>query len=43
MYSEWYATEFFSRYDPFEDWVTGKQVQSINVFDAWALLVNLSL
>ncbi|TEU08936.1 MAG: hypothetical protein E3J25_11125 [Anaerolineales bacterium] len=42
MYNEWYATEFFSQYEPFEDWVTGKAVQSTNVFDAWMLLVNLS-
>ena len=42
MYKEWYATEFFSQYAPFEDWVTGKTTQSTNVFDAWALLLNLS-
>lgn len=42
MYKEWYATEFFSQYAPFEDWVTGATVQSTNVFDAWVLLVNLS-
>jgi hypothetical protein len=42
MYTEWYATEFFSQYAPFEDWVTGEMVQSTNVYDAWALLVNLS-
>ena len=42
MYTEWYATEFFSQYAPFQDWVTGEMVQSTNVYDAWALLVNLS-
>jgi len=42
VYTEWYATEFFSHYAPFKDWVTGAMVQSTNVFDAWALLVNLS-
>jgi hypothetical protein len=42
MYQEWYATEFFSQYEPFEDWVTGDEVRSTNVFDAWALFVNLS-
>ena len=42
MYKEWYATEFFSQYAPFQDWVTGEEVQSTNVFDAWALLLNLS-
>jgi hypothetical protein len=42
VYTEWYATEFFSQYEPFEDWVTGELVESINAFDAWALLVNLS-
>ncbi|NLE44924.1 MAG: hypothetical protein GX620_09410 [Chloroflexi bacterium] len=42
MYTEWYATEFFSQYDPFEDWVTGETVKSRNVFDAWALFLNLS-
>jgi hypothetical protein len=42
VYTEWYATEFFSQYEPFEDWVNGEMVESINVFDAWALLVNLS-
>ncbi len=42
MYEEWYATEFFSQYAPFKDWVTGKMVQSTNVYDAWMLLVNLS-
>ncbi len=42
MYTEWYATEFFSQYAPFKDWVTGQMVQSTNVFDAWALMVNLS-
>ena len=42
MYTEWYATEFFSIYEPFENWVTGGMVQSTNVFDAWALFVNLS-
>lgn len=42
MYTEWYATEFFSQYAPFKDWVTGRMVQSTNVFDAWMLLVNLS-
>lgn len=42
MYNEWYATEFFSQCEPFEDWVRGRMVQSTNVFDAWMLLVNLS-
>jgi hypothetical protein len=42
MYQEWYATEFFSQYGPFESWVTGETVQSTNVFDAWALMLNLS-
>ncbi len=42
MYREWYATEFFSQYDPFQDWVDGKLVQSINVYDAWMLFYNLS-
>jgi hypothetical protein len=42
VYKEWYATEFFSQYEPFEDWVTGKEVRSTNVYDAWALLLNLS-
>jgi hypothetical protein len=42
MYNEWYATEFFSQYGPFKDWVTGATVKSTNVFDAWALLLNLS-
>jgi hypothetical protein len=42
MYTEWYATEFFSQYAPFEDWVTGEMVKSTNVYDAWALLLNLS-
>jgi hypothetical protein len=42
MYTEWYATEFFSQYTPFEDWVTGHMTQSTNVFDAWALMLNLS-
>jgi hypothetical protein len=42
MYTEWYATEFFSQYAPFKDWVTGQMVQSTNIFDAWMLLVNLS-
>jgi len=42
MYTEWYATEFFSQYTPFEDWVTGHTTQSTNVFDAWALMLNLS-
>jgi hypothetical protein len=42
MYKEWYATEFFSQYEPFQDWVTGKMVQSCNVFDAWMLIYNLS-
>jgi hypothetical protein len=42
MYTEWYATEFFSHYAPVEDWVTGETVQSTNVYDAWALLVNLN-
>jgi len=41
MPTEWYATEFFSQYDPFQDWVTGKMVQSINVYDAWMLILNL--
>ena len=26
MYKEWYATEFFSQYAPFQDWVTGEEV-----------------
>ena len=42
MYNEWYATEFFSQYAPFKDWVTGETVKSTNVYDAWALLLNLS-
>lgn len=42
MYTEWYATEYFSQYAPFEDWVTGETVTSKNVYDAWMLLVNLS-
>lgn len=42
MYTEWYATEFFSQYAPFKDWVTGEMVQCTNVFDAWLLLVNLN-
>lgn len=42
MYTEWYATEFFSQYEPFEDWVTGEMVYSTNFFDAWTLLANLS-
>jgi hypothetical protein len=42
MYKDWYATEFFSQYTPFEDWVTGETTQSTNVFDAWALMLNLS-
>jgi len=42
VYTEWYATEFFSQYAPFKDWVTGEVVHSTNVFDAWALMVNLS-
>mgnify|MGYP005855941869 CR=1 FL=1 len=42
MYTEWYATEFFSQYAPFKDWVTGRMVSSTNVYDAWMLLVNLS-
>jgi hypothetical protein len=42
MYTEWYATEFFSQYEPFRDWVTGKMVRSTNVYDAWALFLNLS-
>src|SRR5262245_2163596 len=42
MYTEWYATEFFSQYAPFKDWVTGEMVRCANVFDAWMLLVNLS-
>jgi hypothetical protein len=41
MYTEWYATEFFSQYAPFKDWVTGEIVRSTNIFDAWMLLVNL--
>lgn len=41
-YKEWYATEFFSQYEPFRDWVTGQMVRSTNVFDAWALFLNLS-
>jgi hypothetical protein len=41
-YTEWYATEFFSQYAPFKDWVTGQMKQSTNVFDAWALMLNLS-
>ena len=42
MYQEWYATEFFSQYAPFKNWVTGEIVTSINYYDAWALFVNLS-
>ncbi len=42
MYQEWYATEFFSQYEPFKDWVTGETVQCTNIFDAWALMLNLS-
>ena len=42
MYTEWYATEFFSQYAPFKDWVTGEMTSSTNVFDAWALILNLS-
>jgi len=42
MYKEWFATEFFSQYAPFKDWVTGQIVKSTNVFDAWALMLNLS-
>ena len=42
MYTEWYATEFFSQYAPFKDWVTGQMVTSRNVYDAWMLIVNLS-
>jgi len=42
MYQEWYATEFFSQYAPFQDWVTGEITKSTNVYDAWALLLNLS-
>jgi hypothetical protein len=42
MYTEWYATEHFSQYAPFKDWVTGETVSSRNVYDAWMLLVNLS-
>jgi hypothetical protein len=42
MYTEWYATEFFSQYAPFRDWVTGEMVHSTNIFDAWMLLLNLS-
>ncbi|NPV87282.1 MAG: hypothetical protein HPY45_14890 [Anaerolineae bacterium] len=42
MYTEWYATEFFSQYEPFQSWVNGETVQSINVYDAWVLLLNLS-
>ncbi len=42
MYTEWYATEYFSQYAPFKDWVTGNLVQSTNVYDAWMLLLNLS-
>jgi len=34
MYNEWYATEFFSQYAPFKDWVTGETVKSTNVYDA---------
>jgi hypothetical protein len=42
MHTEWYVTEFFSQYAPFQDWVTGEMVKSINVYDAWMLIVNLS-
>ncbi len=42
MVREWYATEYFSQYEPFQDWVTGEMVQSINVYDAWMLIYNLS-
>ncbi|MCJ7736202.1 MAG: hypothetical protein MUQ10_02665 [Anaerolineae bacterium] len=42
MYREWYCTECFSQYEPFEDWVTGQMVQSKNVYDAWALVLNIS-
>jgi len=42
MYQEWYATEFFSQYAPFQDWVTGQMVKSINFYDAWMLILNLS-
>jgi hypothetical protein len=42
MYTEWYATEYFSQYEPFEDWVTGEMTCSINFYDAWMLILNLS-
>jgi len=42
LYKEWYCTDCFSQYEPFEDWVTGQMVQSKNVYDAWALMVNIS-
>jgi len=41
MYREWYFTEFFSQYAPFKDWVSGEMVKSINVYDAWMLILNL--
>lgn len=42
MYKEWYVTEYFSQYEPFKDWVTGQLTRSINYFDAWMLILNLS-
>lgn len=42
MYTEWFCTEYFSQYKPFKDWATGKLVKSINVYDAWLLILNLS-
>jgi hypothetical protein len=42
MYTEWYLTEYFSQYEPFEDWTTGELIRSTNFFDAWMLILNLS-
>lgn len=42
MYKEWFVTEYFSQYDEFEDWQTGGERRSINVYDKWMLIVNLN-
>jgi hypothetical protein len=42
MYTEWYVTEYFSQYEPFQDWVSGELTHSLNFYDAWMLVVNLN-